>query len=67
MSLVHLIAYLIAATLLLSGTGNVTGSLLSDKAFLTELDVGSVDVPETAAGGVCEIRTDTGNIAISVA
>ena len=47
-------------------TGDVTGSLLSDKIFLAESDVGSVDVPKTTTGGVCEIRTDTGKIAITI-
>ena len=47
-------------------TGDVTGSLLSDKIFFAESDVGSVDVPKTTTGGVCEIRTDTGKIAITI-
>lgn len=36
-------------------TGNVAGSLLSEKVFLTDSGVGRVDVPKTASGGVCEI------------
>lgn len=47
-------------------TGKVTGSLLTDKVFITSTDTGKVSVPETVAGGKCEIRTDTGNIQISV-
>lgn len=47
-------------------TGNVAGSLLSEKVFLTESGVGLVDVPKTTSGGVCEIRTDTGNIQITL-
>ena len=47
-------------------TGDVTGSLLSDKIFFAESDVGSVDVPKTTTGGVCEIQTNTGNIAITI-
>ena len=49
-----------------TNTGNVTGSLLTDKVFLTDTDTGSVTVPKTAAGGRCEIETDTGNIKIEI-
>ena len=47
-------------------TGSVTGSLLSDKVFLTETDTGKVNVPKTVAGGRCEITTDTGDIHIEI-
>lgn len=47
-------------------TGDVTGSLLSNKIFVVEADTGSVDVPKTATGGKCEITTDTGDINISI-
>lgn len=47
-------------------TGNVTGSLLTDKIFIAKAETGKVNVPETAAGGRCEVITDTGNINIQV-
>lgn len=47
-------------------TGDVTGSLLTGKVFITQTDTGSVDVPKTAAGGKCEITTDTGDIKITI-
>lgn len=47
-------------------TGDVKGSLLSEKVFITQTDTGDVEVPKTAAGGRCEITTDTGNIKISL-
>lgn len=47
-------------------TGKVTGSLLTGKTFITDTDTGKISVPESVAGGKCEIRTDTGNIQISV-
>ena len=47
-------------------TGDVTGSLLSNKVFVVEADTGSVDVPKTATGGKCEITTSTGDINISI-
>ena len=47
-------------------TGDVTGSLLTDKIFITQTNTGDVDVPDTAAGGRCEIRTNTGDIEIKI-
>lgn len=47
-------------------TGNVKGTLLSDKIFFTETDTGKVDVPKSTVGGECEIETDTGDIEISI-
>ena len=47
-------------------TGDVWGSLLSDKVFITRTDTGKVDTPKTTVGGRCEITTDTGNIKIQI-
>ncbi|MBQ1566073.1 MAG: DUF4097 family beta strand repeat protein [Clostridia bacterium] len=47
-----------------TGTGDVTGTLLSDKVFLTETGTGRIDVPKSTVGGRCEIKTDTGDIKI---
>ena len=47
-------------------TGDIRGSLLSDKVFIAETDTGRVDVPHTTTGGKCELTTDTGNIKISI-
>ena len=47
-------------------TGDVTGTLLTDKVFITQTDTGGVDVPKTADGGRCEIITNTGSIKITV-
>ncbi|MBO5295816.1 MAG: DUF4097 family beta strand repeat protein [Clostridia bacterium] len=49
-----------------TSTGDIKGSLLSDKVFATQTNTGKIDVPKTAAGGRCEISTDTGDIKISV-
>ena len=49
-----------------TSTGDVTGSLLTDKAFITETGTGKIDVPKTSVGGRCEIRTGTGNIEIKI-
>ena len=47
-------------------TGSVTGSLLSDKIFFAQSDVGSVNVPKTTTGGICEITTATGAIEMTI-
>ena len=47
-------------------TGNVKGSLLTDKVFITKTDTGRINVPNSITGGRCEITTDTGNIKISI-
>lgn len=51
---------------IVTDTGDVTGTLLSEKVFLVESDTGDIDVPKTVTGGVCEIRTDTGDVQITL-
>ena len=52
--------------LIKTDTGNVTGSLLTDKIFIANSDTGHINVPETTTGGKCKITTDTGDIAFTV-
>ena len=47
-------------------TGNVTGSLRSDKIFIARASTGDVDVPATTSGGKCQITTSTGDIRIRI-
>lgn len=47
-------------------TGNVKGTLLSEKIFVAETNTGKIIVPESTRGGICKITTDTGNIIFSV-
>ncbi len=47
-------------------TGNVTGSLLSGKIFITDSDTGRIRVPQSTTGGKCTITTDTGDIKITI-
>ncbi len=47
-------------------TGDVTGSLQSEKIFFAQSDTGRIDVPKTIHGGRCEIISDTGNIKINI-
>ena len=48
-------------------TGNVTGSLLSEKIFVTQTSTGKISLPDTRSGGYCKITTSTGNIRIQYA
>lgn len=48
-------------------TGSVKGTLLSPKIFYTHTSTGSIDVPKSTEGGMCEITTNTGSIHISIA
>ena len=42
-------------------------TILSENGMLiTQTNTGDVDVPDTAAGGRCEIRTNTGDIEIKI-
>lgn len=48
-------------------TGDVTGSLLTDKTFVTQTETGRVDVPAAPhTGGICRISTYTGDIKIKI-
>lgn len=47
-------------------TGDVTGSLLTEKVFNTDTSTGKVRVPNSVTGGRCEITTDTGDIKIEI-
>ena len=47
-------------------TGHVKGTLLSEKIFVVETNTGKKDVPNTLAGGKCEIKSNTGDIKISI-
>ena len=49
-----------------TSTGDVTGTLLSEKVFITETSTGTIRVPKTITGGKCEITTSTGNIKIDI-
>lgn len=47
-------------------TGDVSGTLLTDKVFVVSSSTGDVDVPASATGGRCEITTTTGDIRITI-
>ena len=47
-------------------TGDITGTLLSEKVFITSSDTGHISVPDTVSGGRCDLSTDTGDIRIKL-
>ena len=56
-----------AANLKLNTTsGSIRGTLLSEKIFMANSVSGSVDVPKTTGGGVCEASTTSGSINLSI-
>lgn len=55
-----------AEILVKTGTGDVKGTLLSEKIFIARSNTGRVDVPQTVTGGRCEIITSTGDIEIHI-
>ncbi len=49
-----------------TSTGDVKGTLLSEKVFIAKTSSGRIDVPETISGGKCSITTSTGDISIAL-
>ena len=56
-----------AAIFVETNTGDVTGTLLSDKIFLPQSNTGEIEVPQTVSGGRCQIITSTGDIRLKIA
>ena len=56
-----------AELLIQTDTGDVSGTLRSEKVFFPQTDTGKVSVPESINGGKCKVTTDTGDIRLSVA
>ena len=46
-------------------TGDIKGTIVSEKIFITNSKTGNVSVPETVTGGICKLKTTTGNIRIT--
>lgn len=51
---------------IVTSTGDVKGSLLTNKSFATNTHTGDISVPPSVSGGVCNISTDTGDIFIKI-
>lgn len=47
-------------------SGSIRGTLLTEKIFQANATSGSVKVPETTSGGVCEVTTTSGSIQMSI-
>lgn len=55
-----------ASIYVITNIGDITGTLLSEKVFITEAPMGNISLPKTTTGGKCELITDTGDIEISI-
>ncbi len=51
---------------IVTDTGDVTATLLSGKEFLCQSETGRVRHPASSEGGRCEIRSNTGDILVTV-
>jgi len=47
-------------------TGDITGTLKTEKVFTTNTSTGKIDIPKTSNGGKCNLETSTGNIKIRI-
>jgi len=55
-----------AEIIAVTDTGDIKGTLLSEKVFITETSTGSISVPKTSFGGKCSLTTSTGSIKIDI-
>jgi len=49
-----------------TSTGDVEGSILTEKVFITDSSTGKIRVPSSISGGRCEVRTSTGDIILTI-
>ncbi len=49
-----------------TSSGNVKGTLRSAKIFYAQASSGKVNVPNSTEGGVCEVKTGSGNIRLEI-
>ena len=49
-----------------TSTGDVRGNLKTDKTFETDTSTGKISVPSGTTGGLCKIKTSTGDIKIVI-
>lgn len=51
---------------LTSTTGDISGTVLTEKQFTAKSSTGDISVPKTSEGGICEIKTTTGDIKVKI-
>ena len=49
-----------------TSTGDVKGTLLTSKIFYVTTDTGKINVPVSTTGGLCEVKTSTGDVTLSI-
>ena len=49
-----------------TSTGDVKGTFLTSKIFYVQSKSGKINVPVSSTGGICEVKTSTGDIVLSI-
>ena len=49
-----------------TSTGDVTGTFLTSKIFYVQTTTGSINVPISTEGGLCKVKTTTGDVSLSI-
>lgn len=49
-----------------TSTGDVMGKLLSSKIFYVTTSTGDVSVPKSTEGGICQVKTSTGDVTFTI-
>ena len=49
-----------------TSTGDITGSLRTEKIIFAQSGTGEVSVPKSTEGGRCDVRSDTGDIRLTI-
>lgn len=49
-----------------TSTGDITGNVLTDKSFDVDTSTGDTSYPKGTTGGLCKLRTSTGDITVTV-
>ena len=49
-----------------ASTGDIEGSIRTDKVFTAQASTGKISVPATTSGGRCEVETSTGDIRLTI-
>lgn len=49
-----------------TGSGDVRGTLCTEKIFVARSSSGRIDVPEGVSGGICRVRTGSGDISLKL-
>ncbi len=49
-----------------TGSGSIKGSVLTEKIFMADTGSGDIEVPEGTSGGICKVKTGSGDIRLEL-